>query len=71
MENKELLKEISRRLGVLIALQIKTQSEDFSTTEGVQMLSRFGMENTEIAEILNTSSNVVNVIKNRIKNKKK
>ena len=71
MENKELLKEISRRLGVLIALQMKTQSEDFSTTEGIQMLSRFGMGNSEIAEILNTSSNTVNVTKNRIKNKRK
>jgi len=29
MENNDLLKEISRRLGILIALQMKTQSEDF------------------------------------------
>jgi len=50
MENNEILKEMSRRLGVLIALQMKTQSEDFSTTEGIQMLSRFGMGNSEIAE---------------------
>jgi DNA-binding NarL/FixJ family response regulator len=71
MENKELLEAISRRLGVLIALQMNTQSEDFSTTEGIKMLSRFGMGNSEIAEILNTSSNTVNVIKNRIKSKKK
>jgi DNA-binding CsgD family transcriptional regulator len=66
----ELLQTISRRLGVLIALQMKTQSEDFSTTEGVALLSRFGMANNEIAEILNTSSNTVNVIKNRIKKRK-
>jgi len=71
MENIELLKEISRRLGVLIAIQLKTQSEDFSTTEGIQMLSRFGIGNSEIAEILNTSANAVNVIKNRIKKKRK
>jgi len=71
MENEELLKEISRRLGVLIALQMKTQAEDFSTTEGIQMLSRFGMRNLEIAEILNTSLNTVNVIKNRLKKNKK
>lgn len=70
MENKELLEAISRRLGVLIALQMKAQSEDFSTTEGIQMLSRFGMGNSEIADILNTSANTVNVLKNRIKNKK-
>jgi len=70
MSNEEMLKEISRRLGVLIALQMKNQSEDFSTTDGVNMLSRFGMGNSEIAEILNTSSNTVNVMKNRIKKKK-
>jgi DNA-binding CsgD family transcriptional regulator len=71
MENEaELLQAISRRLGVLIALQMKTQLEDFSTTEGVALLSRFGMPNNEIAEILNTSSNTVNVIKNRIKKRK-
>ena len=70
MENKELLEAISRRLGIMIALQMKAQSENFSTTEGIQMLSRFGMGNSEIAEILNTSPNTVNVIKNRIKSKK-
>lgn len=69
MEN-ELLETISRRLGVLIALQMRAQREDFSTTEGVEMLSRFGLPNNEIAEILNTSSNTVNVIKNRIKKRK-
>lgn len=71
MESKDLLEAISRRLGVLIALQMKAQSEDFSTTEGVQMLTRFGMGATEIAEILNTSPNTVNVMRNRIKNKKR
>lgn len=69
MEN-ELLQSISRRLGVLIALQMKAQSDDFSTTEGVELLSRFGMPNSEIAEILNTSSNTVNVIKSRIKKRR-
>jgi transposase len=70
MNNEEILKEISRRLGVLIALQMENQSENFSTTDGVNMLSRFGMGNSEIAEILNTSANAVNVMKNRIKKKK-
>ena len=71
MENKELLQSISKRLGILIALQMKTQSDTFSITEGVELLTRFGMDATDIAEILNTSSNTVNVMKNRIKNKKK
>lgn len=71
MEDKKLFESIARRLGVLIALQMKIQSENFSTTEGVKMLTRFGMEPSEIAEILNTSSNTVNVIKSRIKSNKK
>lgn len=71
MENKKLLESIARRLGVLIALQMNMQSENFSTTDGVQMLTRFGMETSEIAEILNTSPNVVNVMKSRIRSKKK
>lgn len=69
MENERLLKEISQRLGVLIALQMQFQLENFSTTDGIKMLSRFGLGNSDIAEILNTSTNAVNVIKNRIKNK--
>ncbi|HXN63862.1 MAG TPA: hypothetical protein VN862_00910 [Candidatus Acidoferrales bacterium] len=66
----EILQAISRRLGVLIAIQIKAQSETFSITEGVELLSRFGMGASEIAEILNTSPNTVNVMKNRIKKRK-
>lgn len=67
---QELLQAISRRLGVLIALQMKAQSETFSTTEGVELLSRFGLGNSEIAEILNTSPNTVNVMKNRLKKRR-
>ena len=54
----------------MIAIQIKAQSETFSITEGVELLSRFGMGASEIAEILNTSPNTVNVMKNRIKKRK-
>ncbi len=70
MENLELLESISRRLGVLIALQLSPKPESFSTTDGIMLLSRFGMGNSEIAEILNTSSNTVNVTKSRIKSNK-
>lgn len=70
MENKKILESISKRLGVLIALQLKAQFKDFSITEGIQLLARFGLEPIEIAEILNTSPNTVNVIRSRIKKKK-
>ncbi len=67
---EELLQTISRRLGVLIALEMKAQSEHLSTTDGVKMLARFGFGNTEIAEILDTSANAVNVMKSRLKKRK-
>lgn len=71
MENKKLLESILKRLDVLIALQLRTQSEDLSTTEGIQLLTRFGLEPTEIAEILNTTPNTVSVTRSRIKRRKK
>jgi len=71
MENQKLLESISSRLGILIALQLSPKPDNFSVTEGISLLARFGMGNSEIAEILNTSSNTVNVTKSRIKSKKK
>lgn len=71
MENKEILQSISKKLGVLIALQISGRLENFSIAEGVELLTRLGLSPTEIAEILNTSTNTVNVTKTRIKSKKK
>jgi len=70
MENKELLQAISKRLGVLIALQINAGSDKHSIAEGVALLTRFGLAPSDIAEILNTSTNTVNVTRTRLKNKK-
>lgn len=70
MENKELLASISKRLGVLIALQINAQSEGKSVVEGVALLTRFGLSPSDIAEILNTSTNTVNVTRARLKKRK-
>jgi DNA-binding CsgD family transcriptional regulator len=71
MDSKELLQSISKRLGVLIALQISQRTENVSISEGVDLLTRFGLSPTEIAEILNTSTNTVNVTKARLKSKRK
>ncbi len=70
MENNKLLESISKRLGVLIALQL-SQSQDFSVVEGIKLLTRFGLQPSEIAEILNTTANTVNVTRSRMKQKKK
>ncbi len=71
MESTKLLESISKRLGVLIALHIKDHSENFSVSEGVDLLTRLGLSPTEIAEILSTSTNTVSVIRSRLKKRKK
>jgi DNA-binding CsgD family transcriptional regulator len=70
MDNTKLLESIEKRLGVLIALQIRELSESFSVADGVELLSRFGLSPTEIAEILDTSSNTVSVTRSRLKKRK-
>lgn len=71
MDNTQLLESISKRLGVLIALKLEERSEKPSVADGVEMLTRFGLSPSEIAEILNASVNTVNVTRTRLKNKKK
>lgn len=68
MKEIELLKEISRKLSALIALQLKG---DESVQDGVARLSRLGLSTGEIAEILGATPGTVSVLKSRIKSKKK
>lgn len=70
MDNKELLQSISKRLGVLIALKIEEMSDSKAIAARVEMLTRFGLPSADIAEILNTSVNTVNVTRTRLKKKK-
>lgn len=71
MDTNKLLESISKKLGVLIALNLVSMNSKATTTENIEMLDRFGLTPIEIAEILNTSPNTVNVTKSRIKNSKK
>lgn len=70
MDTNKILESISKKLGVLIALNLVSMNSKATGTENIQMLGRFGLSSAEIAEILNTSSNVVNVVKSRSKNNK-
>jgi len=70
METNKLLESISKKLGVMIALNLLSMNSKASITENVGMLDRFGLTPTEIAEILNTSTNTVNVTRSRSKNNK-
>ena len=69
MKEQELFESISKKLGVLIALNLLSMNNKASGAENIEMLDRFGLTSVEIAEILNTSANAVNVAKSRIKKK--
>ena len=71
MDTNKLLESISKKLGVLIALNLVSMNKEATTTENIEMLDRFGLTPTEIAEILNTSANTVNVTRSRIKKSSK
>lgn len=71
MDTNNLLESISRKLAVLVALNLISLNSKATVTDNIKMLSRFGLTAQEIAEILNTSINAVRVIKSRSKGGKK
>ncbi len=71
MDTNKLLESISKKLGVLIALNLLSMNSKATSAENIKMLDRFGLTPTEVAEILNTSANTVNVTRSRIKKNKK
>ena len=68
MSEQELLQEISKKLSVLIALQLQNGGNS-GVQENVERLSKFGLSSGEIAEILNTTAGTVAVAKSRTKKK--
>jgi len=68
MENKnDILQQVSKKLSILIALQLQGENKVVEVKENVEKLSRFGLTDSEIAEILGTTSGTVSVAKARIK----
>jgi len=70
MNEQELLQEISRKLSILISLELQRDGAE-GVQEHVARLTRFGLGAKEIAEILNTTPGTVAVAKSRIKKKEK
>jgi hypothetical protein len=70
MTNEELLRGISKKLSVLIALQLQKDG-DVGVQEHASRLARFGITTVEIAEILDTTVGTVAVAKSRRKKKLK
>lgn len=67
MDTSKLLESISKKLGVLIALNLLSMDSTATATDNIKMLGRFGLTPTEIAEILNKSADYVNVIRSKAK----
>ncbi|MFA5831133.1 MAG: hypothetical protein WC878_04880 [Candidatus Paceibacterota bacterium] len=71
MDTTKLLESISKKLGVLIALDLLSMNNKATATDNIKMLDRFGLTPVEIAEILNTTANHVSVTKSIIKKNNK
>lgn len=70
MSDEDLLHEISRKLSILISLELQRDG-DKSVQANVARLNQFGLSGIEIANILGTTIGTVAVAKNRIKKKAK
>lgn len=71
MKEQELLEQISKKLSAFIALSFMKDVEKMTNADGVEILGRFGLSNQDIADILGTTKPTVEVLKSRIKSKKK
>jgi DNA-directed RNA polymerase specialized sigma24 family protein len=70
MEDKQ-LKEITQRLDKLARIIALTNTQDLTMTERIHLLNNVGFSPTEIANILGTSANVVNVRLSEMRKKKR
>ena len=70
MADQELLETISRKLSVLIALSLSPDLEVKNLSEKISVLTRLGLSNGDIAEILGATRSTVEVLKSRMKKKK-
>jgi len=67
MKEHELFEQISNKLSALIALLIMNRSDKMTSLEGTKILSRFGLNNQDIANIFDTTKPTIQVLKSRIK----
>ena len=70
MNDHEILHDISRKLSVLIHLELDKEGSG-RVQDHVASLSRFGLTTAAIAEILGTTTGTVAVAKSRVKKKRK
>lgn len=66
-KDNDVLQQISKKLSILIALQLQGGKDKVEVKENVAKLIPFGLSDSEIAEILGTTAGTVSVAKVRIK----
>lgn len=64
---EEQLSEISKKLSILIYLNIKTADSKQDNKSNIKMLDSFKLSNSEIASILDMQPNAVSMAKSRMK----
>jgi len=70
-KNQELLEQISKKLSAIISLSLMEDIKNMTNERGVEILDRFDLSNQDMADILQTTRPTVEVLKSRIKSKKK
>jgi DNA-binding NarL/FixJ family response regulator len=71
MDTTKLEEQISNKLSALIALALLEDPHKGNTAEKIALLSRFGLANQDMADILGTTKGTVEVLKSRAGKKKK
>ncbi len=71
MSAEKLMEQISSKLSALIALSLLPEAQKKNTAEKVGLLTRLGISNQEVADILGTTKGTVEVLKSRAGKKKK
>ena len=66
-KDNNVLQQISKKLSILIALQLQGGKDKVEVKENVEKLIPFSLTDSEIAEILGTTAGTVSVAKVRIK----
>jgi hypothetical protein len=66
-----LLREISKKLSILISLELQREEGAGAVQKHVAYLTKFGLTPIEMAEILGTTRGTVAVAKSRVKHRSK
>lgn len=71
MDNEKYQMDVTKRLDVIIKLLAMSALKDSSVTDKIYFLNKSGFSPKEIVDILNTTSNYVNVILSNMRKKER